>query len=503
MTMVFEFLDSTFPIENGIKYDSITNVLATNENVFFQSCRLVNIDQYLGFKTTEELLSILFENNGLKVEIVWDIQENKIKDILLESALTTIIDWEDGVSIVNVEEKIKAYDLWEKLHTGNIECSFEKNRKMVTRRLNSPDIFEGKNGVITIKRTSLLLLRTVGIHMPSAFVETDSGIPVYEWMIDALMGVAKARNNEYIYIVVPKLSGPEDVNLVTRFYIRLEELLLLKKGQIRLGIMDEERRLSLNLRECINKSQGRCFFINTGFLDRTGSEIRTITYFGPVLPISELKTAVWRKGYEQHNVQMGLEFTIPQIGKGMWDKPDLMKEMYLQKESQVLQGASCAWIPSPMASTIHTLHYHKNNVSSIQKTLDFDNKLSLDMTVSPLWLNEIKSKDKIYKNLQNCVTGMEGYVKKWIHDGIGCSKIANTDGINLMEDRATLRISSQLLCNWLYWGLINKKMIVENLSTDENTTECVLDLIINANQSAEGYTEHILHTYRKKILGNR
>ena len=542
------FLDKNFSLENGSHKDAISYDLK-NHSLLVKlkdnsNTTLKNQDQYIGFQgAIDNPTCILLKNNNLHIEIIIDKNGDigstdpaNINDIILESALTTIQDCEDSVATVDAEDKVLAYRNWLGLMKGDLKDTFKKNGKKITRSLNSDKIYTTQTGQYRLPGRSVMLIRNVGHLMtnPAVILENGNEIPegIMDAMITSLIAIHdinfKKMNSKTgsIYIVKPKMHGPDEVKFACDIFEAVEAGLKMVKNTIKIGIMDEERRTTINLKECIRAAQERTVFINTGFLDRTGDEIHTAMEAGPIIPKGQIKNAKWIAAYESNNVKIGLECGLSgkaQIGKGMWAMPDLMNEMLKQKISHPKSGANTAWVPSPTAATLHALHYHDVNVFEIQesKTQDKTNYLK-DILDVPVSYGHNWSPDEIQKEIDNNVQGILGYVVRWIDQGVGCSKVPDINNIGLMEDRATCRISSQHLANWLHHGIFSKDQLIDTMkkmakivdnqnnndlnykSMSANFEESIafqasLDLIIEGKISPSGYTEPILHKRRIEL----
>ena len=548
-----EFLDTNFPLESGshkdvTSYNIVDDALVANLENNIDS-NLKNQDQYVGFQgEVSEPTCILLKNNNIHVEILINRSGNigsgddaGIDDIILESALTTIQDCEDSVATVDAEDKVLAYRNWLGLMKGDLEDTFEKNGKMLTRKLNPDKTYTTSNGKYTLPGRSVMLVRNVGHLMtnPAILLNDGNEIPegIMDAMITSLIAIHDIKINKMnsrsgsVYIVKPKMHGPEEVKFACDIFAAVEEALLLDENTLKIGIMDEERRTTVNLKECIRAARKRTVFINTGFLDRTGDEIHTAMEAGPIIRKGDIKNAKWISAYENNNVKIGLDCGLSgkaQIGKGMWAMPDLMDEMLKQKISHPKSGANTAWVPSPTAATLHALHYHEVNVFEIQKDkLKDSNNYLNDILYIPVSKGYNWSPQEIQEEMENNAQGILGYVVRWVDQGVGCSKVPDINNIGLMEDRATCRISSQHLSNWMKHGIFSKEQLIQTMKKmakvvdDQNKDDrnyismskdfdksiafkASLDLILEGSISPSGYTEPILHKRRlelKSMLG--
>tara|TARA_Y100001960_G_scaffold64921_1_gene68146 strand:- start:248 stop:1786 length:1539 start_codon:yes stop_codon:yes gene_type:complete len=504
----------------------------------------VHTEQLLGWKKSldGELAELILSKNNLRCRIIINkndiIGKNdiaNIADILMESAISTILDCEDSVATVDAEDKILAYRNWLGLIKGNLESNFLKKNENIKRVLNKDVSFTGVDQKEKIlKGRSLMLIRNVGHLMTTPAILNEDSNEIGEGIMDAIITTLiathdfskkdnKNSNFNSIYIVKPKMHGPEEVKFTDELFSEIEKLLDLPNSTIKIGIMDEERRTSINLKECIRAAQSRVAFINTGFLDRTGDEIHTGMQAGSFIKKADMKNAPWITSYEKRNVSIGLECGLKgkaQIGKGMWAMPDLMAEMMKQKINHPKSGANCAWVPSPTAATLHALHYHDVDVKEVQeKIISSTSSGTLnDLLTLPLLKGENLSDIDIAREIENNAQGILGYVVRWIDQGIGCSKVPDINNIGLMEDRATCRISSQALANWIEHGIVSKDQVLKafdkmakvvdkqnagdekyiTMSGNENSIafKAAKELVFDGINQPSGYTEPILHKRR-------
>ena len=541
---VREFFDKYIPID-GTSWKNISALKIKDKNLIIlkedKEYKLKDENKFVGHRgDVNKPTAIIIKNNNLHFEIIINPKAFSaahdiagISDVIAESAVSTICDNEDSVAAVDAEDKVACYRNWLGLMRGDLKVQFEKNGKKLERKLNPDRSYISKEGKgLKLHGRSLLLIRNVGHLMTNSSIILNDGSEVPEGIMDAFITTTaalhdfkKKKNSRTgsIYIVKPKMHGPDETAFTDLIFSKVEELLGLQKYTCKIGIMDEERRTSANLKECIRTLKNRVFFINTGFLDRTGDEMHTSMEAGPMIKKGDMKSSRWISAYENNNVDIGLKCGFSgkaQIGKGMWAMPDKMKEMLDEKISHLKAGANCAWVPSPTAASLHALHYHQINIFDEQKKImkreqsKLDDLLTIPVADRPNW-----SVDEINKEITNSAQTLLGYVVRWIDQGVGCSKVPDINNIGLMEDRATLRISSQHITNWIHHGITTKIQVMEIMKAmakvvdkqNENDRNYVrmsdnfenslafktaCDLIFKGKEQPSGYTEPLLHLNR-------